>query len=125
MPDVRRALADFLVHLGAELQVSPHTVAAYRRDLERFVGEHPELPTTPGIRAHLRDLRQSHAPASVARAMAAIRGFCRFLCAEGVLTDDPAVGLLGARLESRLPKALTRKDVEALLAAFEGPAPPR
>jgi integrase/recombinase XerD len=115
-PTARRALADFLVYLGAELQVSRHTVAAYRSDLQRLLGERPELPDRPSIDRHLAELLRSHAPASVLRAAAAIRGFYRFLHAEGHVPEDLATGLLGARLEQRLPKALSRAAVQRLLA---------
>ncbi len=116
-------LAEFLVYLGAELQLSPHTVAAYRRDLEALLAGAEDLPEAAGIRAHLRDLGRDHAPASVVRAMAAIRGFFRFLHAEGLIPADPAEGLLGARTEQRLPKALGRANTERLLAAFSGDGP--
>lgn len=111
----QRALADFLVYLGVELQVSPHTVAAYRSDLQRFLVGHPQLPDRGGIDRHLSSLLGSHAPASVARAAAAIRGFYRFLHAEGLAEDDVAEGLLGPKLERKLPKALSRKAVARLL----------
>ena len=118
---MRRHLAEFLVYLGAELQVSRHTVAAYRRDLQRF------FTTTSDdgfdrsqVLEHLDGLRQTHAPASVVRALAALRGFARFLVAEGQLPEDPTEGLLGARLERQLPKSLGREDVAALLAVHAG-----
>ncbi|MBI5852482.1 MAG: tyrosine recombinase [Planctomycetes bacterium] len=116
-------LADFLVYLGAEVQASPNTVAAYRRDLGPLLDGSHDLPDAARIRAHLRDLGRTHARASVLRAMSAIRGFCRFLLAEGVVAVDPAEGLLGARAERRLPKALGRANVEKLLAAFPGDDP--
>jgi integrase/recombinase XerD len=118
--DARRWLADFLVYLGAELQLSRHTVAAYRRDLTRLVDGLHGLPDAEGIRRHLGALRRTHAPASVLRATAAIRGFCRFLHAEGATTDDVGEGLLGATVERRLPKALSRANVERLLEARPG-----
>lgn len=113
--DAQQALADFLVYLGAELQVSKHTVAAYRGDLQRLLADQPGLPDRPAIDRHLAGLLRSHAPASVARAAAAIRGFYRFLHAEGHAAEDLAEGLLGARLEQRLPKALSRAAVQRLL----------
>jgi len=119
----RQLLADFLVYLGVELQVSPNTVAAYRSDLTRFVAAAPALPDRAAIDRHLTALAAALAPASVARAAAAIRGFCRFLQAEGVLHDDVADGLLGPRLEQRLPKALTRAAVARLLAALPADTP--
>jgi integrase/recombinase XerD len=108
-------LADFLVYLGAELQVSPHTAAAYRRDLTRLVAESDGPPTRAAIDRHLAHLLTTHAPASVARAAAAIRGFCRFLFAEGLLAEDVAEGVLGPALEQKLPKALSRRAVARLL----------
>ncbi|MFN3244834.1 MAG: tyrosine recombinase [Planctomycetota bacterium] len=108
-------MADFLVHLGAELQVSRHTVAAYRNDLERLLRDEDRLPDRERIDRHLGELLETHAPASVARAAAAIRGFYRFLHAEGLADDDVTDGLLGARLEQKLPKALSRRHVERML----------
>ena len=117
----RRALTDFLVRLGAELQVSRNTVAAYRNDLRRLLADADQLPDRAAIDRHLGALLASHAPASVARAAAAIRGFYRFLHAEGLAADDVTDGLLGAKLEQKLPKALSRRHVERMLEiAAEG-----
>ncbi len=110
-----QALADFLVYLGVELQVSPNTVAAYRSDLARFLRGHDALPDREAIDRHLASLLRSHAPASIARAAAAIRGFYRFLHAEGLAADDVAEGLLGPKLERKLPKALSRANIARLL----------
>ena len=109
-------LAEFLVFLGAELQLSRHTVAAYRRDLRRFLRGHQRPPQRVAITAHLRSLRGTHASASVVRALAAIRGFYRFLYAEGWTTEDISAGLLGTRREQKLPPVLSRRAVESLLA---------
>jgi integrase/recombinase XerD len=114
--DCQRHLADFLVYLGVELQVSPHTVAAYGSDLRALLRGRTTLPDRAAIDRHLAGLLADHAPASVARAAAAIRGFCRFLHAEGHAADDVAEGLLGPRLERKLPKALSRGAVARLLA---------
>jgi integrase/recombinase XerD len=67
------------------------------------------------ILGHLGALRATHAPASVVRAMAAIRAYCRFLLAEGRLAGDPSEGLLGVRHERSVPRALSRASVEKLL----------
>lgn len=119
----RRLAADFLVHLGAELQLSTHTVAAYRRDVARCLRGRETLPDRAELIAHLRRLRERFAPASVARAVAALRGFFRFLYAEGHIDVDPSEGLLGARLEQKLPAVLGRRAVEQLLAAFPADQP--
>jgi len=111
----QRALADFLVYLGVELQVSPHTVAAYRSDLRRLLLGRTNLPDREAVDRHLTSLLPDHAPASIARAAAAIRGFFRFLHAEGLAADDVADGLVGPKLERKLPKALGRAAVARLL----------
>jgi integrase/recombinase XerD len=113
--DCQRHLADFLVYLGVELQVSPHTVAAYRHDLQRLLRGRTTLPDRTAIDRHLTGLLPDLAPASIARAAAAIRGFYRFLHAEGLAADDVADGLLGPKLERKLPKALSRTAVAKLL----------
>ncbi|MBL8729095.1 MAG: tyrosine recombinase [Planctomycetes bacterium] len=112
----QRELADFLVYLGVELQVSRHTVAAYRSDLQRLLRGRAALPDRDAIDRHLTGMLATHAPASVARAAAAIRGFYRFLQAEGLAAEDVAEGLLGPKLERKLPKALSRRAVARLLA---------
>ena len=122
----RQALLDFLVHLGVELQVSKHTVAAYRSDLVRLLADAPHLPDRHELERHLATLLKSHAAASVARAAAACRGFYRFLYSEGLLAADEAEGLLGPRLEQRLPKALSRSAIARLIrAGGDGPLAPR
>jgi len=115
VPEPNGLLADFLVYLGVELQVSPHTVAAYRNDLQRLLRDRTTLPDRATIDRHLAALLADHAPASIARAAAAIRGFYRFLQAEGLAADDVAEGLLGPKLEQKLPKALSRRSIERLL----------
>lgn len=113
--DGHRHLADFLIYLGVELQVSANTVAAYRSDLARLLAGRRDLPDRAAIERHLASLLGTHAPASIARAAAAIRGFYRFLHAEGLAADDVAEGLLGPKQERKLPKALTRTQVARLL----------
>ena len=117
-------LSEFLVYLGAELQLSKHTVAAYRRDVAGMLGNCGDgLPDRARIVDHLRGLRSDYAPASVVRALAAIRGFFRFLLGAGHIVDDPTEGMLGPRLEQRLPPVLSRQAVEALLDAFPAADP--
>src|SRR4030095_6434829 len=109
--NAQRALADFLVYLGVELQVSPHTVAAYRSDLSQLLSGRTDLPDRAVIDRHLARLATAHAPASVARGAPGIRGFSRFLQVEGLVSGDVTSGLLGPKLERRLPKALSRKSM--------------
>jgi len=108
----------FLRHLEAERGCSPHTVAAYRRDLARWTGAN--LAFTPdGVEKWLATLRREGlAPASVARHRAALSSFARFLEAEGVADQNPVrLADSPARPERKLPRTLGRNDVARLLAA--------
>jgi integrase/recombinase XerD len=57
------------------------------------------------------------ARASVARRISELRAFGRFLLAEGLLDRNPFAGIDGPRLPSRLPKALSAEDAQALVTA--------
>jgi integrase/recombinase XerD len=130
-----RELERYLRHVAIERGRSPHTVAAYRRDLTAFLGTASGRGVTePGgltpalVAEHARSLREGPHPqaaSSVARALSSIRGFTRFLVEEELLAADPAAEVPAPKLPSRLPKALTIEQVEGLLAATDGDEPAR
>jgi integrase/recombinase XerD len=102
--------------------VSPHTLAAYRRDLARLVTyvEGRTLTTSTLTRADLEAfIRQSMAsglaPASVARLVAAIRSFYRFERLIGRLDRNPADDLQAPRALANLPRFLSLDEVDRLL----------
>ena len=118
--------ADFLLHLGVEKAGSPHTVKAYREDLTQCLGFlrqraglgslSPADWSVRGLRgflAHLHD--QGYAKTTIARRLAAVRTFGKFLLREGVLVSNPADALRGPRKDRPLPHFLTVADVGKLL----------
>jgi integrase/recombinase XerD len=114
----------FLDMLAAERGASANTLDAYRRDLTDFsadqgkAGGNIATATTDGLRAYLARLaKRDLAPASVARRLSAIRQLYRFLYAEGHRTDDPAAVLEGPKRGRNLPKILSVRQVDDLLAA--------
>jgi integrase/recombinase XerD len=111
--------ADYLAALRAERGLAAATVAAYRRDLAQYVAALDDNPPSPAAVSHfVRDLhRRGLAPGSIARKLAAVRGFHHFLVAEGLADDDPTVLVHAPRRSTTLPKALTFSQVERLLAA--------
>lgn len=122
-------VAEFLSWLEVERGRSVNTVSAYRRDLQTYVGwlaeQGHELSNADEtiLATYLAELRGSHAPASVARALAAIRQFHRFLVDEGVAFTDPTDHLSGQRVPAGVPKALSEDETESLLAAVAGDDP--
>ena len=112
--------------LALEQGVSPRTLEAYGRDLDRLgefltttgVGD-PAQAETRTLRAfvhHLVDL--GLAPASIARMTSALRGYYRFLVAEGLAARDPAEQLETPRKWRTLPEVLSPEEVERLIGAI-------
>jgi integrase/recombinase XerD len=120
--DAARALQDFLATLSAEHNASRHTLDAYRRDLEDFL-EHLDRRRVSAAAATPDDVvawmerqrRAGRKPATIARRMAALRGFYRHLVREHGLARDPTEHVEQPRLTRPLPKTLTRQAVAALV----------
>lgn len=126
---LERLVRAYLDHLGIERGASPHTLAGYRRDLDRYLGHLAGRGITEaagvgeaditGFVARLSEGDPDHAPlapASVARAVVAVRGLHRFAASEG-LGEDPAAAVRPPRQPKRLPKALDQATVQRLLEA--------
>jgi integrase/recombinase XerD len=113
----------FLDMLAAERGASVHTLDAYRRDLAHFSADLAAAGTAVAtavgddLRGYLGRLsRRGLAAASVARKLSAIRQLYRFLYGEGHRGDDPAAAIEGPKRGRSLPKVLTIKQVDTLLA---------
>ena len=110
---------------------SPRTIDGYRRDLlrmARFVitkgARTPENVTSAILRDHLYQLKdEGLAPASMRRAISAMRTYFTFLLAEGVVRLDPSDRLEAPRRGRELPDVLSVADVQTLLAtpSFDEP----
>ena len=123
-------LADFLTHLAKERDLSPHTVAAYARDLgdlQEFLGAHYGRPEWQwgevdrlALRAWMARLaRRGLARRSIARALSAVRTFYRFLHANDLVAANPARAVGSPKIEKYLPGHLDRRQVETLLEALQ------
>ena len=117
----------FLDMLAAERGASINTLDAYRRDLTDFAadltaaGIHISAAKNNDIRAHLGRLaKRGLAAASMARRLSAVRQFYRFLYSEGHRKDDPAAAIEGPKRGRSLPKVLSIKQVDDLLAQARG-----
>ena len=119
-----RWIGAWLAHLRSEAALSAHTLAAYRRDLAAFTawcrraGVRPTRATTDSILSWLADERaRGRADSTRARRLSSMRGFYRFVTAEGWLEEDPCAELPTPRKPRRLPRLLGAREVEALLDA--------
>ncbi len=115
-------MAGFVDYAAGECHLAENTVAAYRRDLRRFV-EWLEGRDPAGL--SIRDLAdftawlaaQELAPASVARHIVSLRVFYRYLQLEGVVEDNLAELLGSQKLWHRVPKVLSPEQVDRLFQA--------
>lgn len=130
-PAWQRALTAFEEHLVLQRDASPHTVAAYVRDvtdLARFCDDlgvvAPAEVELLLLRRYLADLgERGLARATVARRASTVRTFFRFLVRAGELDRDPA-SLLGTPKQGRtLPRVLRPEQVAALILAADVTTP--
>jgi len=121
------ALAEYLRHLALEKNASAHTVKSYREDLTQaleFFRTRPtgrpagvEQLTTRLLRAYQVWLHeQGYAKTTIARRIAAVRSWCRFLCRQGMMASNPADGLRGPRQDRKLPRFLTEEGMATLVS---------
>lgn len=116
---------EHLSWLAAERGRSPNTIAAYRRDLRAYVewlGGRALSEVEPrDIEAYVGQLRRDgKAPASIKRAIVAVRSLHRFLSEEDADRRDPSVAIEVPRVPAGLPKALTEEEVASLIGAVVG-----
>jgi integrase/recombinase XerD len=126
----------FLDYVVAERGLSPNTVGAYRRDLARYASFLRERGAEDAAEAgrddiaafvaHLSASRHGPDPgapyqaSSVARALAAVRSFHKFLVQENEAPEDPAASVVRPKVPRALPRALSVQEVERILASPAG-----
>ncbi|HLY83627.1 MAG TPA: site-specific tyrosine recombinase XerD [Acidimicrobiales bacterium] len=118
---------EFLSWLAVERGRAVNTLAAYRRDLRAYEGWLRTRAVGLGevseadVQHYVASLRaEGRAPATVARALVAVRSLHRFLVDEGRAGADPTGDVDAPRVPQGLPKALTEDEVASLLAAVVG-----
>jgi integrase/recombinase XerC len=118
---------EFLLHLEKERDVSPHTLAAYRRDLARLSAflstradgaawtyETVDHQTLRAFLAHLT--RSGLGRRSIARAMSAVRSFYKYLQRTDAIDSSPARAVASPKADRHLPGYLTHAQAESLFA---------
>jgi integrase/recombinase XerC len=133
-PDLAGAIALWQSWLADERRASPHTVAAYGRDLAAFLdflvehrGEVPSLAElgalgTSDFRAYLaRRAADELMRSSTARALSVLRGFFRFLDRRGLVRNAALAVVRTPKLPRSVPKPLSVGEAESTLAAAADP----
>ncbi|PPG37612.1 site-specific tyrosine recombinase XerD [Rathayibacter sp. AY2B5] len=127
-----RACAEaYLRQASVERGLSAHTLAAYRRDLELYLGWLEERGTVDLAQLGRVDVGEFSswlaarperplAASSRARILSSVRGLHRFALEEGVVADDVARDVMPPKVPMTLPKAVTVEQMAALLDAARG-----
>ncbi|MEA2747117.1 MAG: integrase/recombinase XerC [Myxococcales bacterium] len=125
----------FLVHLADERRASPNTVSAYGRDLDALLTfvdargdalpvRRPRRPGSPVpsatldlfvLRAWLGDLARTCKPSSVARKIASVRAFGRWMKRQGHSRVNPAEQLASPKVRRELPTFLSADDAASVV----------
>jgi integrase/recombinase XerD len=115
----------FCQHLELERGLSPRTVDAYRRDLERLVAfmqsrgvARPADVGATELREYVYQLKdRGLQSSSIRRSVSAVRTYFGYLLAEGVVVADPTDRVELPRAWRRLPGVLSREEVASILDA--------
>jgi integrase/recombinase XerC len=123
-------LGDFLTHLEKERNMSPHTVAAYERDLrelaaylsavsgaEGWTWERVDRLAVRGYVAHLA--KRGIGKRSIARALSAVRTFYRYLQVNEIVDTNPGRAVGTPKIDAYLPTYLGREQVDTVFGSAE------
>ncbi len=123
---MQQHLEEFLSYLELERGLSPTTRSSYHQDLVLFqtflkrqrVASLDRVQPTH-VREFLQSLRaKKHSPATIARKLAAVKGFFKFLEGQRVIPRSPTAFIETPRLWHRLPQTLSSAEVERLLGSI-------
>ena len=112
---------EFIVSLRSERGLSVNTASAYARDLSQYqesIARSGGIASEEAVVAHITSLRERGlASTSIARKLAAIRAYHRFLTEEDLATYDPTATVDSPSRPKALPKALALDEVTRLMEA--------
>ncbi len=113
---------DYLRYLSSECHLSSNTIAAYGRDMRKFMdwldGRRPKDLSVGDLSDFMGTLHEiGLAPASVARTVVAVRMFFKYLQLEGLVESNPAELIVTQKMWERVPTVLSTRSVDAFLGA--------
>ncbi len=122
-------IKEYLRHLALRRNYSPHTVAAYGRDLREFESFIKDYQSEDRVRLDSIDRltvrswlawlsRSGRAKTTINRKLAAVKSFLAFLHRQGFIESNPGVSIRSLKTERRLPRYLSNEQAAALMESF-------
>ncbi len=117
-------IGEFINYLSIERGLAANTLESYGRDLRQYLAylraTARHLGLADASRANvisylLRMEKEGMSPATIARRLAALKSFYQFLVRKSIIERDPTANLESPKLDRKLPKVLTIREVETLL----------
>ncbi len=120
---MQKQLQEYSNYLAVEKGLAKNTLESYRRDLNKFISfmqkrkiSEPEMIDRESLNIFIGELKKNgNATSTISRCIASIRSFLNYLLQEGVIESNPALELESPRIEKKLPRVLTTREVDQLL----------
>lgn len=128
MTTLPEPMEEWLHYLEANKRYSGHTLSAYRQDLQHLLKSQPDTALNAMSESHIRRAiaqlhGQGHKPRSLARALAAWRGFYQWWAPKAGLDVNPASAVRAPKAPRQLPRALSVEQAQVLLDRPQLPEP--
>ncbi len=121
---MQKHIDKFLRYLRIEKDASPHTLRAYKKDLEEFLGfikTDPEAIEIADVRGFIAEqIKKGLSKTTASRRLASVRSFFKFLYREGYIKTNPARFVSNLKLPKLLPRFLSVDDVFNLIEKPSG-----
>ena len=120
---MNKYVSEYTDYLKIEKRQSQNTLAAYRRDVNRFAKYLPNKRLDDAkisdVRSFLVFLRNEEglAPSSVARCLSSLKSFYEYLSIENLISENPTETIASPRPWRKLPNVMSVEEVDALIAA--------
>lgn len=120
-------LQTYELYLRNQKEASEHTISAYMRDVMKFsdyISQQAlslEQVKAQSVEVYSQELlEQGKSPATVTRAISALKSFYNYLLEQGIVQENPVDEVVFVKVERKLPHILTGEEVELFLKQPDG-----